>query len=200
MAAARASGCRRVIAQSLAFVYATSPEPHLETDALASAEGEGRDAINARGVRVLEEAVLNAPGIEGIVLRHGLLYGPGTWFAACRRGGARGVPCALARIAGHLQHRRRLRRGLDREGSQRAWLRSDVQARSCAQLIPSPSAGRRKRLAEKARALKAVAPGFVDRLGQADARAGYHLNRLSPGQDRKGRLIERQAIVQCGNP
>ena len=81
MAAARASGCRRVIAQSLAFIYATGPEPHLETDALASAEGEGRDAINARGVRALEKAALNAPGIEGIVLRYGLLYGPGTWFA-----------------------------------------------------------------------------------------------------------------------
>jgi nucleoside-diphosphate-sugar epimerase len=80
MAAAHASGCRRVIAQSLAFVYGAGPEPHLETDALASAEGEGRDAINARGVRALEEAVLNAPGIEGVVLRYGLLYGPGTWF------------------------------------------------------------------------------------------------------------------------
>ncbi len=82
MAAARAARCRRVIAQSLAFVYAAGPEPHVETDALASAEGEGRDAINARGVRALEEAVLNAPGIEGIVLRYGLLYGAGTWFAA----------------------------------------------------------------------------------------------------------------------
>ncbi|MGA9323195.1 MAG: dTDP-glucose 4,6-dehydratase, partial [Xanthobacteraceae bacterium] len=27
----------------------------------------------------LEGAVLNAPGIDGIVLRYGRLYGPGTW-------------------------------------------------------------------------------------------------------------------------
>jgi nucleoside-diphosphate-sugar epimerase len=31
-------------------------------------------------VRALEAAVLNAPSIDGIVLRYGRLYGPGTWF------------------------------------------------------------------------------------------------------------------------
>ena len=30
-------------------------------------------------MRALEEAALNAPGIDGIVLRYGRLYGPGTW-------------------------------------------------------------------------------------------------------------------------
>jgi nucleoside-diphosphate-sugar epimerase len=33
-------------------------------------------------VRALEEAVVNAPGVEGVVLRYGRLYGPGTWNAA----------------------------------------------------------------------------------------------------------------------
>ena len=37
IAAARAAGCRRVIAQSLAFAYAGGREPHAETDPLASA-------------------------------------------------------------------------------------------------------------------------------------------------------------------
>ena len=32
------------------------------------------------GVKGLERSVLNAPGIDGIVLRYGRLYGPGTWF------------------------------------------------------------------------------------------------------------------------
>ena len=32
------------------------------------------------GVMALEDAVLNTPGIDGIVLRYGRLYGPGTWF------------------------------------------------------------------------------------------------------------------------
>ncbi|MBV1699481.1 MAG: NAD(P)-dependent oxidoreductase [Hyphomicrobiales bacterium] len=79
VAAAQAAGARRLIAQSLAFAYADGPEPHAETDAIASAEGDTPSAITARGVRALEKAVLNAPGIDGIVLRYGRLYGPGTW-------------------------------------------------------------------------------------------------------------------------
>ncbi len=79
VAAARAAGARRLIAQSIAFAYEDGPEPHPETDPLNAAEGEAPGAITARGVRALEEAVLNAPGIEGVVLRYGRLYGPGTW-------------------------------------------------------------------------------------------------------------------------
>ena len=30
----------------------------------------------------MEQQVLGAPGIEGIVLRYGLLYGPATWYEA----------------------------------------------------------------------------------------------------------------------
>src|ERR1700689_3194103 len=82
VAAARAAGSRRLIAQSIAFAYAGGPEPHAETDPLASLEGEDPSAITARGVRALEDAVLGASGIEGIVLRCGRLYGPGTWYAA----------------------------------------------------------------------------------------------------------------------
>jgi len=77
-AAATAAGARRLIAQSIAFAYAQGAEPHAETDPLASGES-GPGAVTARGVRALEEAVLNASGIAGIVLRYGRLYGPGTW-------------------------------------------------------------------------------------------------------------------------
>jgi nucleoside-diphosphate-sugar epimerase len=79
IAAALAAGARRLIAQSIAFSYAVGPEPHGESDQLASAEGDGPGAISARGVRALEDAVLNARGLDGIVLRYGRLYGPGTW-------------------------------------------------------------------------------------------------------------------------
>jgi nucleoside-diphosphate-sugar epimerase len=79
VAAAQAAGARRLIAQSIAFCYADGPEPHAEGDPLASAEGDGPNALSARGVRALETAVLNAPGIDGIVLRYGRLYGPGCW-------------------------------------------------------------------------------------------------------------------------
>lgn len=80
VAAAQAAAARRLIAQSIAFAYADGPEPHAETDALAPAEGDAPSAVTARGVRALEEATLHAPGIDGIVLRYGRLYGPGTWF------------------------------------------------------------------------------------------------------------------------
>jgi nucleoside-diphosphate-sugar epimerase len=79
VAAARAAGARRLIAQSVAFAYADGPEPHAETDVLVSGESDHPSAVTGRGVRALEGAVLNAPGIDGIVLRYGRLYGPGTW-------------------------------------------------------------------------------------------------------------------------
>jgi len=79
VAAAQAARARRLIAQSIAFAYAPGPEPHAETDPLASPEGDSSHAVTARGVRALEEAVLGAAGMEGIVLRYGRLWGPGTW-------------------------------------------------------------------------------------------------------------------------
>jgi nucleoside-diphosphate-sugar epimerase len=80
--AARVAGVRRFIAQSLAFAYAEGREPHAETDPIASGEGNSPSAITARGVRALEEFVLESPSdFDGIVLRYGRLYGPGTWSA-----------------------------------------------------------------------------------------------------------------------
>ncbi len=76
MAAAKVAGARRVIAQSIAFAYAPGPEPHHENDALNL---EGPRRRSAEGVAALEWAVLHTPPIEGVVLRYGRLYGPGTW-------------------------------------------------------------------------------------------------------------------------
>jgi nucleoside-diphosphate-sugar epimerase len=85
VSAARVAGCRRVIAQSLAFAYAAGPQPHDESDPIASGEGNAPTAITARGVRALEEFVLDSPTeFVGIVLRYGRLYGPGTWNATAK--------------------------------------------------------------------------------------------------------------------
>jgi nucleoside-diphosphate-sugar epimerase len=101
VAAALGAGARRLIAQSIAFAYAEGPEPHAETAPLASPEGDDPGAITARGVRALEEAVLGASGIDGIVLRYGRLYGPGTWFAEATGKGPLHVDAAAqaARLA-----------------------------------------------------------------------------------------------------
>jgi nucleoside-diphosphate-sugar epimerase len=79
VAAAQAAGARRLIAQSIAFAYAPGPEPHAEDDPLASPDGDAPSAVTARGVRALEQAVLGAAALDGIVLRYGRLWGPGTW-------------------------------------------------------------------------------------------------------------------------
>ena len=75
--AAKAAGVRRLIAQSLAIVYAIKAEPATELDPLADETPEVRDTV--RGVRALETAVAELP--EGISLRYGLLYGQGTWYS-----------------------------------------------------------------------------------------------------------------------
>ena len=75
--AAKAAGVRRLIAQSLAIVYATKAEPATEQDPLADETPAVRDTV--KGVRSLEAAVAELP--EGISLRYGLLYGPGTWYS-----------------------------------------------------------------------------------------------------------------------
>jgi nucleoside-diphosphate-sugar epimerase len=74
--AARAAGVRRLIAQSIAWVYAPGHEPHKEDDPL-DLRAEGTRAVTVRGVLALESAVLDAAPIEGVVLRYGWLYGPG---------------------------------------------------------------------------------------------------------------------------
>ena len=73
--AARTAGVRRLIAQSIAFVYAPGPGPRVESDPLLAAEGAAARTVEA--VAALEREVLAMP--EGIVLRYGFFYGPGTW-------------------------------------------------------------------------------------------------------------------------
>jgi nucleoside-diphosphate-sugar epimerase len=67
-----------MVAQSIAFIYAPGPEPHQESDPLMS-DREGEGAVTARGVLALERLVTATPGLDGIVLRYGRFYGPGTW-------------------------------------------------------------------------------------------------------------------------
>lgn len=80
VAAALHSGARRLIAQSISLIYAEGAKPHRETDPLLPVTdpvyGE-----TVQGVMSLERQVIEAP-LEGIVLRYGFLYGPGTGFAA----------------------------------------------------------------------------------------------------------------------
>lgn len=71
------AGARSLVAQSIAWAYAPGPEPHQESDPLDLA-AEGTRAVSVRGVAALEQWTLNSPPLEGVVLRYGQLYGPGT--------------------------------------------------------------------------------------------------------------------------
>lgn len=73
-----ASGCRRMVAQSIAWAYAPGPLPHAEEDPLDT-QATGERAVTVQAVHELESLVLNTQGLEGLVLRYGRLYGPRTW-------------------------------------------------------------------------------------------------------------------------
>jgi nucleoside-diphosphate-sugar epimerase len=75
--AALGAGARRIVAQSIAWMYRPRTPPYRESDPLLC-EAEGDRGISLGGVKALETQVLNTRGIEGVVLRYGTLYGPGT--------------------------------------------------------------------------------------------------------------------------
>jgi 2-alkyl-3-oxoalkanoate reductase len=80
--AARAAGARRLIAQSYGnWNYErTGTRPKAEDDRLdPNPPANQRKSLEA--IRHLEAAVTEADGLEGIALRIGNLYGPGTGFA-----------------------------------------------------------------------------------------------------------------------
>jgi nucleoside-diphosphate-sugar epimerase len=95
IAAASAAGARRVIAQSIAFAYTPGPPGtiHRESDPLISDEQAPKSfRRSARAVRELESAAL---GADGVVLRYGYFYGPGSAFA---RDGSMGEDVARRRV------------------------------------------------------------------------------------------------------
>jgi nucleoside-diphosphate-sugar epimerase len=96
--AAHATGVRRLVAQSIVWVYAPGPEPHTESDPLDVAAA-GTRAITVQGVVALEQAVLDAAPLAGVVLRYGWLYGPG---ASARPAGAPGLHVDAAASAAAL--------------------------------------------------------------------------------------------------
>jgi 2-alkyl-3-oxoalkanoate reductase len=79
IAAALASGARRVVAQSIAFAYAPVGDGVKEEDAALFTDAPPPlDGVVA-ALAELDRLVTGTPGIEGVVLRYGMLYGPGTY-------------------------------------------------------------------------------------------------------------------------
>jgi nucleoside-diphosphate-sugar epimerase len=80
LAAAQAAGVRRYLRQSIAFwgipgAGLADEETPLAFDASPAV------AADVQIVTEIERHLLETPNLEGIALRYGFLYGPGTWFA-----------------------------------------------------------------------------------------------------------------------
>ena len=77
--AARGCGVRRYIQQSSGFFLKPGSGLADESEGMA-VDASPRVAASARTYAELESQVLNAEGIEGVALRYGFFYGPGTWY------------------------------------------------------------------------------------------------------------------------
>ena len=79
LAAARAAGARRFVAQSFAgWPYAKEGSAVKDEEAPLDPSPPASAAETMTAIRHLEETVVGAEGIEGIALRYGGFYGPGT--------------------------------------------------------------------------------------------------------------------------
>ena len=85
MKAALSAGARRYVTQSIAFLYA--PEGNLIKDEEARCFDDAPAPFDkgVKGMLSHESEVLGSDGIEGLVLRYGQFYGPGTYYG---RGGS----------------------------------------------------------------------------------------------------------------
>ena len=79
LAAAQAAGVRRYLRQSVAFWAVPGPGLADEETPLAF-DASPAVAAEARVVTELEHRLLERSNIEGMALRYGFFYGPGTWF------------------------------------------------------------------------------------------------------------------------
>ena len=90
VAAAKAAGVKRMVSQSIAWAYAPGKASFSEDDPLDASQW---------GVKSLEDQTLAGP-FDGIVLRYGYFYGPGTGFDFPTRPGSLHVADA-AQVAAH---------------------------------------------------------------------------------------------------
>jgi nucleoside-diphosphate-sugar epimerase len=81
LSAGQAVGVRRFVAQSNIAAYARTGAAVKSEEDPVDASPNGVMRANVAAIRHLEEAVLGATWTEGIVLRYGWFYGPGTSMA-----------------------------------------------------------------------------------------------------------------------
>jgi len=78
--AALATGAGRIVAQSIAFVYAPTGDSVKDEDTPLATDAPPPVSGVVAAVTEHEQRVTGTAGIDGLVLRYGLLYGPGTGY------------------------------------------------------------------------------------------------------------------------
>ncbi len=79
--AALGGGVRRFLVQGAAYWYAPTGGAVKTEEAPLYLDAPAPIGPAVKTIKEVEEAVLTADGIEGVVLRYGFFYGPGTWYA-----------------------------------------------------------------------------------------------------------------------
>jgi 2-alkyl-3-oxoalkanoate reductase len=80
--AARGAGARRFVCQSIAFAYRMDGSGLKTEDDPLMTKAPGAFASGVSALREMEAMVLGSGGIDGLVLRYGFFYGPGTYYGA----------------------------------------------------------------------------------------------------------------------
>jgi nucleoside-diphosphate-sugar epimerase len=80
IAAAKAAGAKRLIAESVAFYYVPEGDWVKGEEAPAFPAADGPFGEAGKALADLERQVTGTEGLEGVVLRYGWLYGPGTYY------------------------------------------------------------------------------------------------------------------------
>jgi nucleoside-diphosphate-sugar epimerase len=81
LSAALGAGVRRFLVQGAAYWYAQTGGAVKTEEAPLYLDAPAPIGPAVETMKSVEEAVLSAEGLEGVVLRYGMFYGPGTWYA-----------------------------------------------------------------------------------------------------------------------
>ena len=81
LSAAIGAGARRFVSQGAAYWYAPAGGQVKTEEAPLYLDAPPPIGPAVQAIKEVEDAVLFADDIEGVILRYGMFYGPGTWYA-----------------------------------------------------------------------------------------------------------------------
>ncbi len=81
LSAALGAGVRRFLVQGAAYWYAPTGGAVKTEEAPLYLDAPAPIGSAVETIKEVEDAVLSADGIDGVVLRYGMFYGPRTWYA-----------------------------------------------------------------------------------------------------------------------